>query len=75
MRACCFLFESAPSLLMNCGWCVQSGSVVGCVRVLLTWLIHVCGVESRIEGLQCHPGKVAAMFVWCRRHVFWCPKY
>ena len=48
MRACCFLFESAPSLLMNCGWGVQSGSVVGCVRVLLTWLIHVFGVESSI---------------------------
>ena len=49
--------------LMNYGWCtcIVRGRVVGCVQVLLAWLVHVCGAESctgigewkRMCGVRC----------------------
>ena len=39
--------------------CIVIGRVLGCVQVLLAWLVHVCGAESsigewkRMCGVRC----------------------
>ena len=39
--------------------CIVMGRVLGCVQVLLAWLVHVCGAESsigewkRMCGVRC----------------------